>query len=261
MHVDGLGAGIVGRARDHGRQHAGHLAAGDRRRRLLLPQRDQAPGAPPRRAGRATPASPASTSSRSTGSPTPSSSAALRDGHLPTLGALDARRLAPADRLGDRLVLADRRLPGRPPARRQRRHARPSAGGRRTATPRSSPTTPDAAEIERRHSDGRGLLHEDGASRANILSGDAPHTLLTMSTVLDRNRPGRIGQDYFAYFANPYNVTRTVHAGDRRHRPGALLRRPAAPPRHPPADQAQLLLRVHARLGHGDPARPPGRRR
>jgi uncharacterized membrane protein YvlD (DUF360 family) len=67
----------------------------------------------------------------------------------------------------------------------------------------------DAAEIERRHSDGRGLLHEDGASRANILSGDAPHTLLTMSTVLDRNRPGRLGQDYYAYFANPYSVTRT----------------------------------------------------
>src|SRR3954447_10951155 len=68
----------------------------------------------------------------------------------------------------------------------------------------------DAAEIEHRHSNGRGLLHEDGASRANIVSGDAVHTLLTMSTVLDRKRPGRIGQDYFAYFANPYNVTRTI---------------------------------------------------
>ena len=68
----------------------------------------------------------------------------------------------------------------------------------------------DAAEIERRHSNGRGLLHEDGASRANILSGDAVHSLLTMSTVLDRKRSGRIGQDYFAYFANPYNVTRTI---------------------------------------------------
>jgi hypothetical protein len=31
-----------------------------------------------------------------------------------------------------------------------------------------------------------------------------------MSTALRRNRPGRIGQDYFAYFANPYNVLRTV---------------------------------------------------
>ena len=68
----------------------------------------------------------------------------------------------------------------------------------------------DAAEIERRHSDGRGLLHSDGASRANILSGDAPHTLLTMSTVLDRGRPGRLGQDYYAYFSNPYSVTRTI---------------------------------------------------
>jgi uncharacterized membrane protein YvlD (DUF360 family) len=68
----------------------------------------------------------------------------------------------------------------------------------------------DAAELERRHSNGRGLLHEDGASRANIVSGDAAHTLLTMSTVLDRDRPGGIGQDYFAYFANPYNVTRTI---------------------------------------------------
>ena len=68
----------------------------------------------------------------------------------------------------------------------------------------------DAAELERRRSDGRGLLHEDGASRANILSGDAAHSMLTMSTVLDRDRPGRIGQDYFAYFANPYSVTRTI---------------------------------------------------
>ena len=67
----------------------------------------------------------------------------------------------------------------------------------------------DAAELERRHSNGRGLLHEDGASREH-LSGDAKHSLLTMSTVLRRDRPGRIGQDYFAYFANPYNITRTV---------------------------------------------------
>src|SRR4051812_25829231 len=66
----------------------------------------------------------------------------------------------------------------------------------------------DAMEIERRHSDGRGLLFSDGASRANIVSGDAPHSLLTMSTVL-RRREGRLGQDYFAYFSNPYNTLRT----------------------------------------------------
>ena len=68
----------------------------------------------------------------------------------------------------------------------------------------------DAAELERRHSNGRGLLFSDGASRANIVSGDAPHSLLTMSTALRRDRDGRIGQDYFAYFANPYNVLRTI---------------------------------------------------
>ncbi len=66
----------------------------------------------------------------------------------------------------------------------------------------------DAAELERRVSDGRGLLHDDGASRANILSGDAPHSLLTMSTVLDVRR-GKLGADYYTYFASPFNVART----------------------------------------------------
>jgi uncharacterized membrane protein YvlD (DUF360 family) len=66
----------------------------------------------------------------------------------------------------------------------------------------------DAEELERRHSDGRGLLHEDGASRANILSGDAAHSMLTMSTALQRR--GRIGRDYVAYFSRPYAVARTI---------------------------------------------------
>ncbi|HEX5758024.1 MAG TPA: phage holin family protein [Thermoanaerobaculia bacterium] len=66
----------------------------------------------------------------------------------------------------------------------------------------------DAEELERRHSDGRGLLHADGASRANILSGDAPHSMLTMSTALHRRRP--IGRDYAAYFARPYAAARTL---------------------------------------------------
>jgi uncharacterized membrane protein YvlD (DUF360 family) len=68
----------------------------------------------------------------------------------------------------------------------------------------------DATELERRHSNGRGLLHADGASRANILSGDAVHSMLTMSTVLTRRRP--IGRDYSAYFARPYAVAKTLSA-------------------------------------------------
>jgi hypothetical protein len=66
----------------------------------------------------------------------------------------------------------------------------------------------DAEELERRRSDGRGLLHADGASRANILSGDAAHSMLTMSTALRRRRP--IGRDYAAYFARPYAVSKTL---------------------------------------------------
>jgi uncharacterized membrane protein YvlD (DUF360 family) len=68
----------------------------------------------------------------------------------------------------------------------------------------------DVMAIEKRISNGRGLLYSDGASRANMYSGDAPHSLLTMSTVARRDRKGRIGQDYFSYFANPYNLTRTI---------------------------------------------------
>ena len=88
----------------------------------------------------------------------------------------------------------------------------------------------DAMEIERRHSDGHGLLAHDGASRANVVSGDAPSTSLTMSTVL-KQEPGRsFGEAYFAYFANPYNLVRTMilalaeiatelwNAGDDRRR-------------------------------------------
>src|SRR3712207_836565 len=82
----------------------------------------------------------------------------------------------------------------------------------------------DAMEIERRVSNGRGLLAADGASRANLLSGDAPHSLLTMSTVLRRDRPGRIGQDYFAYFANPYNVARTLVLRSEERRVGKECR-------------------------------------
>lgn len=67
----------------------------------------------------------------------------------------------------------------------------------------------DAMEIERRHSNGKGLLHYDGASRANLLSGDAPHSSITMSTVLQKKRKSSIGHDYMAFFSNPYSTLRT----------------------------------------------------
>ena len=63
-----------------------------------------------------------------------------------------------------------------------------------------------AAEIERRVSNGAGLLAGGGASRGNLLSGDATHTSFTISGL--HARPSR-GKDYYAYFANPYTVFRT----------------------------------------------------
>ncbi len=75
-------------------------------------------------------------------------------------------------------------------------------------TPMVSNHPRDTAAIESRISDGSGLLAEDGVSRANMFSGDAAHTLLTLSTITERHR-GRIGQDYYAYFANPFAIVRT----------------------------------------------------
>lgn len=75
----------------------------------------------------------------------------------------------------------------------------------------------DAAEIERRHSDGRGLLAVDGAARASLFTGDAAHTSLTMSAlplISGAGRRGRrrdgVGAGYYGYFANPANALRTV---------------------------------------------------
>jgi uncharacterized membrane protein YvlD (DUF360 family) len=49
--------------------------------------------------------------------------------------------------------------------------------------------TPEgASEIERRRSDGHGLLADDGASIGNLVDGDAPRSYLTMATITD-DRP------------------------------------------------------------------------
>ena len=65
----------------------------------------------------------------------------------------------------------------------------------------------DCAEIERRHSTGDGLLANGGASRGNLLSGDADHVLLTVSRISAEKKanPG-----YRAFFANGFNVTRLL---------------------------------------------------
>jgi uncharacterized membrane protein YvlD (DUF360 family) len=69
----------------------------------------------------------------------------------------------------------------------------------------SSPA--DCAEIERRHATGDGLLARGGASRGNLLSGEAEETILTVSrTEAERGA----NQGYRAFFANGFNVTRAL---------------------------------------------------
>ena len=65
----------------------------------------------------------------------------------------------------------------------------------------------DCAEIERRHSTGIGLLADGGASRGNLLSGEAEEAILTVSRMEDEKRanPG-----YRAFLANGFNVTRLL---------------------------------------------------
>ena len=63
------------------------------------------------------------------------------------------------------------------------------------------------AEIERRHSSGDGLLARGGASRGNLLSGDAEETILTVSR-MEAEKGANPG--YRAFFADGVNVTQAL---------------------------------------------------
>ena len=76
-----------------------------------------------------------------------------------------------------------------------------------TATLMTCSAPPDCAEIERRSATGIGLLTDGGASRGNLLSGEAEAVILTVSRMDEekRSNPG-----YRAFLANGDNVTRTL---------------------------------------------------
>jgi uncharacterized membrane protein YvlD (DUF360 family) len=65
----------------------------------------------------------------------------------------------------------------------------------------------DCAEIERRRANGNGLLIDGGASRGNLLSGEADEAILTVSRIEAEKRanPG-----YRAFLSNGFNVTRAL---------------------------------------------------
>ncbi|GAA0536133.1 phage holin family protein [Paractinoplanes ferrugineus] len=68
----------------------------------------------------------------------------------------------------------------------------------------------DAAVIEPRLSDGRGLLRDGGVSIGNAFSGDAVVSLLTVSRAA---LPGRSARGWAAFMASPYGFTRALVLG------------------------------------------------
>ncbi len=76
-----------------------------------------------------------------------------------------------------------------------------------TATLMTCSAPPDCAEIERRHATGIGLLVDGGASRGNLLSGEADEVILTVSRI---DAEKKSNQGYRAFFANGENATRTL---------------------------------------------------
>jgi putative membrane protein len=66
----------------------------------------------------------------------------------------------------------------------------------------------EVARLEKELSNGDGLLIDNGASRGNLMSGDAPNVMNTASTIKDFSR-FHTG-DFYAYFASPYNFSRTL---------------------------------------------------
>ena len=75
------------------------------------------------------------------------------------------------------------------------------------ATMMTCSAPPDCAEIERRHATGRGLLIDGGASRGNLLSGEADHMILTVSR-MDAEK--RANSGYRAFLANGFNAARVL---------------------------------------------------
>ena len=68
----------------------------------------------------------------------------------------------------------------------------------------------DAAIIEARVGNGRGLLADDGVSISNLFSGDAATSLLTMSGLKEGTKGLGPSQSYAAFFTHPAGILRAV---------------------------------------------------
>jgi uncharacterized membrane protein YvlD (DUF360 family) len=68
----------------------------------------------------------------------------------------------------------------------------------------------DSALVESRMTNGRGLLADGGVSVSNVFSGDAPTSLLTMSTATNARGAGRRANYVTAYLLDPFGLTRSL---------------------------------------------------
>jgi uncharacterized membrane protein YvlD (DUF360 family) len=68
----------------------------------------------------------------------------------------------------------------------------------------------DSALVESRLTDGRGLLADGGVSVSNVFSGDAPTSLLTMSTIGARRGSGGPASYLSAYLIDPFGLTHSL---------------------------------------------------
>ncbi len=69
---------------------------------------------------------------------------------------------------------------------------------------------PDAALVEARISDGRGLLVDTGVSISNLFSGDAPSKLLVMSGMSKVRHGLGPSRSYSSFFTHPSGLTRAL---------------------------------------------------
>ncbi|HEY7025575.1 MAG TPA: phage holin family protein [Candidatus Limnocylindrales bacterium] len=73
----------------------------------------------------------------------------------------------------------------------------------------------DAEQLERRLVDSGhpGLLHDDGASVGNLVSGGATRSYLTMSTMTDPSKGLGTSRSYLSFFLSPYGFVHAIVLG------------------------------------------------
>ena len=123
------------------------------------------------------------------------SSARCGDGNAPTMARWLGNTQVP--RVGDRPLVADRREPGRDPARVERGHPAFRWVEKERGIMMTCSAPDDCAEIERRHA-GHGLSATAAPAAATCL-GEADHVILTVSRI-EAEKSSNPG--YRAFFAN-----------------------------------------------------------